>query len=138
LALLRTSIQKSQVVPSDQLASHRLLASESLVKISETSHTLPSTVTRSAVKALVEELSQLSGVSNMEEFKPDRRVDFRHIYNCLRLVDGTKVQKQLGTGSDAHELQNNLVENLAYFVGLWPGKMPSLYGTNVFLFFEPV
>ncbi|PVG02257.1 hypothetical protein CPB86DRAFT_780672, partial [Serendipita vermifera] len=125
LAMLRTSVQNSQVVLPDQTASHRLLASESLVKLSETGYPLPSIVTQSAVKGLVEELSQLSEAN--EDFKPDRRVDFRHIYNCMRLLDGTNIQKHLTTARDADELLKNLVANLAHYIGLWPGKLPSLY-----------
>ncbi|CAG8518065.1 2572_t:CDS:2, partial [Acaulospora colombiana] len=124
LAMLRTSIQDSQVVLPDQIASHRLLASESLVKVSETGYTLPSTVTQSAVKALVEELSQLSGAN--EDFKPDRKVGFRHIYNCMRLLEGTNIQKQLSPAPDADELRKDLVINLARYTGLWPNLDESM------------
>ena len=112
LTVLRGAIKDSRILSEGEVASHRLLASESLVKVAEVGQTLGQETGSALCRSLSIDLAILV-TQEVQDANPDQeRHNIHHILNCLKLIAhaGPSDDQEYGT----------LVSSLGRFVNSWP------------------
>ena len=120
LTILRTAVTNTIVLGDDEVASHRLLAAQTLSSLLESGQPLTGEVLDAVILSLSSELSQLllqSPISLEEKTSPP---NMRYTRTCLRIAERLVVNQ-----SGSIERQKELLPLLAQLVNLWPAQLES-------------
>ena len=111
---LRTAVANSGVLNKDQVASHRLLAAETLSSLLEFDQALTGDALDAVLQSLSSELSHLSQAS----FDSQVFSDSRYVRVCLKVAEKAATNQP---GSISR--QTELFPLLAQLVNLWPAEV---------------
>ncbi|KAG8783058.1 hypothetical protein FRC15_005865 [Serendipita sp. 397] len=115
LAALRAAINNSGILEQDSAISHRLLASMSLLRVSELGQSLDSVATSSILGSLGHELSYLAPEDDSSDEHTYESLDLRHITNCIKLLEHSSI-----LASPTNQDRKRLISGLASLVPAWP------------------
>ncbi|KAG8805813.1 hypothetical protein FRC17_005319 [Serendipita sp. 399] len=116
LTALRAAIENSNILEKGTSVSHRLLASMSLLKISQLGQPFDAITTDAILMSLDHELSQLSVEDDPSDQLPFLNgLDLWHTYNCIKLLEHLA-----SSLSSTSQTNNPIVSKLASFVSMWP------------------
>ncbi len=118
--MLRGAIKDGRILSEDEVASHRLLASESLVKVAAAGQKMDQDIGVTLRKSLSIDLSILIA-EELQEVDPDQqRHHIHHVLNCLKVLEHVGLNEE----DQGYE---NLIASLARFVNSWT---PYLHQSN--------
>lgn len=120
LTILRTAVTNTIVLGDDEVASHRLLAAQTLSSLLESGQPLMGEVLDAVILSLSSELSQLLVLQSSPSLEEISLLNMRYARTCLRIAE-----KLLVNQSGSIERQKELLPLLAQLVNLWPAQLES-------------
>jgi hypothetical protein len=121
---LRIAVKRGYEV-DETAASSRMLASESLLRVSELGQALHSDAYDALVGSLITELSRIPKLRISSPANEDSGHNFRHIQSCLGIA-ATFLARQTASHTMEHAGdQGTLLALLAQYVSLWPSQLVS-------------
>jgi len=102
-----------------------MLASESLLRISELGQALDSDIYDALVGSLITEVSHIPKLGASPSINEDSGHDFRHIQNCLGIAVSFLSQQATNHTMEHAGDQETLLALLAQYVNLWPSQLVS-------------
>jgi hypothetical protein len=105
--------------------SSRMLASESLLRVSELGQTLDSDVYDASVGSLITEFSRIPKLGVDLPANEESGHNFRHIRNCLGIAVSFLAKQTTSHTMEHGGDQGTLLALLAQYVNAWPSQLVS-------------
>lgn len=129
LTVLRGAIKDGRILSEGEVASHRLLASESLVKVAAAGQKLDQELGATLCRSLSIDLSILTAEDLQDADSDQQKHHIHHILNCLKVLEHVGL-------SEEDQGYESLVASLGRFVNSWTSYLhnsnePALFNEMV-------